>query len=68
MISLQIKELLQKKNKSRYWLVQATESSYSAVNKLVNNDTTRIRFDTLNRLCKALECNVGDIIQYTKDS
>ena len=34
---------------------------YHALNKLVSNETTSIRFDTIEKLCKALNVSVGDL-------
>ena len=34
---------------------------------LKNGKAKAIRFETLNAICKALDCKPGDIINYTKD-
>ena len=34
---------------------------------LKNNKAKAIRFSTLDAICKALDCNVEDIIEYKKD-
>ncbi|KGJ86970.1 helix-turn-helix domain-containing protein [Colwellia psychrerythraea] len=35
---------------------------------ILKNDKARaIRFDTLNRLCKVLDCQPGDILVYEED-
>lgn len=34
---------------------------------LKNNKAKAIRFSTLNEICKALECQPGDIIEYIDD-
>lgn len=35
--------------------------SYGNFNKMVNNKTVMIKFETLYNLCTILECNVGDL-------
>lgn len=40
----------------------------NGITKLYNEKTDGIKFDTLDALCKALDCNVGDIIEYIKDN
>ena len=35
---------------------------------LKNNKAKAIRFSTLDAICRALDCNVTDIIEYRKDS
>ncbi|NEZ47314.1 helix-turn-helix transcriptional regulator [Clostridium niameyense] len=34
---------------------------------LKNNKARAIRFSTLNELCKALDCQPGDILEYVED-
>lgn len=34
---------------------------------LKNNKAKAIRFSTLNEICKALECQPGDIIEYIEE-
>ncbi|WP_397537936.1 helix-turn-helix domain-containing protein [Rummeliibacillus pycnus] len=34
---------------------------------LKNNKAKAIRFTTLNEICKALDCQPGDILEYVKD-
>lgn len=34
---------------------------------LKNNKAKAIRFSTLNEICKALDCQPGDILEYTQD-
>ena len=34
---------------------------------LKNNRTRAIRFSTLDAICKALDCQPGDILEFTKD-
>ena len=40
----------------------------STLYRLYNNEVTRIDFDSLNRLCKLLDCKPGDIILYEEDA
>lgn len=37
------------------------------LSKIKNNKVTAIRFSTLAAICKALECEVGDILEYQKE-
>lgn len=34
---------------------------------LKNEKAKGVRFDTLNKICKALDCQPGDIIEYVED-
>ncbi|MBR6768796.1 MAG: helix-turn-helix transcriptional regulator [Clostridia bacterium] len=37
------------------------------LSKIKNNKVTAVRFSTLAAICEALDCNVGDILEYQKD-
>jgi len=62
MIELRIDELLDAKGKSAYWLAVTAEIPHSTVYKLRHQKTQGIQWDTLEKLCKALECAPGDLI------
>ena len=34
---------------------------------LKNEKAKGVRFETLNKICKALDCQPGDILEYVKD-
>ncbi len=38
------------------------------LSKLKNNKVTAIRFSTLEAICQALDCQPGDILEWTSDS
>ena len=61
MIKNRISEELQKQGKSMYWLAQETQTSYPTIHKLSNNKTESIKFDTLESICRALKCSIGDL-------
>lgn len=44
-----------------------TDMGRSTLYRLYNNEVTRIDFDSLERLCKLLNCKPGDIILYEED-
>jgi putative transcriptional regulator len=62
MIAINIKNILKTKNKSKYWLVKNMGGGYQAISRLMNNETTGIYFETLEKLCEILECTPGDIL------
>lgn len=63
MIYCKIKNLLKKNNKTKYWLVNELETDYKSLNKLLDNSTTSIHFDTLEKLCKAFNCTLDDLFE-----
>lgn len=62
MLSLRVNEVLQEKGKTAYWLSKQTGISPNNIGKICNGETTNIRFDTMEKICIALECTPNDII------
>ncbi len=63
MVRLRVLEILKEKNHSKYWLYKRMEMSYQNFNKMVNNETTSIRFENLDMLSNILNCTVGDLFE-----
>lgn len=66
MIYLRVKEILAEKNKSKYWFVKNMEGSYQSLSHLINNETISIHFDTIDKICDILECEVADLFKREK--
>lgn len=62
MMTLRIDERLKELNKNRNWLHKQTNISYANIVNIANNNTSSIKWDVLERICVALECNPGDIV------
>ena len=66
MAKLNVKSLLDKKGKSKYWLYNKLNDlgtiSYSNFNSLVEQKAKSIKYDNIDKLCKILECDVADLI------
>jgi putative transcriptional regulator len=45
-------------------LSRKTDISQHALGKLYNEKAEMIRFDTLDRICTALECQTSDLMEY----
>ena len=52
---------LDQEGKTRYWLVKQMGTDYATVNKICDNASKSVRIDTLERLMKALDCEVQDL-------
>ena len=64
---LRILEILKEKQKTKYWLYIQLGLSYQNFNKLVNNQTSGIKFENLKALCDILECTPNDLFaEYCK--
>ena len=58
-----IKEILEKKGKTKYWLYMQLGLSYQNFNRIVNSQTSSIKFSTLQALCDILECTPNDLFE-----
>ncbi len=66
LVYVRVKEILKEKKKTKYWFVKKMEGGYQALSHLIDNETTGIHFDTLEKLCNVLECEPGDILVLKK--
>ena len=57
-----IKEQLQKKNMSRYELAKRIGVTYPTLDNIYKSASTSIKFETLQLICKELECTPNDIL------
>lgn len=48
-------------------LVRTTDISKSTLHRIYNDQTTRIEFDTLSKLCEVLKVTPGEILKYVPD-
>lgn len=58
---LRIDEILKEKGKTKYWLYNQLGLSYQNFNKIINNQTSGIKFENLKSLCDILECTPNDL-------
>ena len=61
MLSLRINEILEQQGKTPYWLGKQTGISQNNIGKICNGETSTIRFDTLEKICIALDCSINDL-------
>lgn len=67
MIIFKLKQLLESKEKSLYWLAEETGVTYPSLHKIINNKTSSIKLDILEKICDALEVDIKDILEIIKD-
>lgn len=66
MVYLKIDKILKEQNKSKYWLVKKMEGNWRSINNMIEKETISIRFDTIDKLCKILNCTPGDLFEIEK--
>lgn len=66
MIQVNLDVMMAKRKISLNDLAKKMDLSLANLSILKNNKCRAIRFSTLSNLCRILECEVGDILVYTK--
>ena len=67
MLRLRIENILLEQGHSKYWLYKRMELSYQNLNRIINNETSSIRFDILERISDILEVPVCDLFEKIDD-
>ena len=64
---LKIRELLDQKGKTKYWLHNQINMDYNNLSRLMNNETDKIRFENIEKLCNILDCTPNDLFEIIPD-
>lgn len=67
MVRLKIDKYLSERGITRYELSKRTDIKFQTLDRYYKNIVVRYDSYILDRICAALECNISDIIEYTKD-
>lgn len=62
-MKLRVLDILEQKEKTKYWLYIQLGLSYQNFNKMINNQTNGIKFENLQALCDILECTPNDLFE-----
>lgn len=63
MIEVRVDELLNKRERSFYWLAKETGMSHTTLWRLKKGRARGISFETLEKICSALDCQPGDVLR-----
>jgi len=66
MIRISLDHVLEQKKISRYELAKRTGIQYQIIDNYYKNRIKRYDSYVLERMCEALDCQISDIIEYTK--
>lgn len=66
-IKINLDVVLNKRGMTLNELSEKTGVSIANLSNLKNNRFVSVRFSTLGRICKALECQPADILKYEDD-
>ena len=61
MVIINLREILDKQNKTVYWLANETGIHYNNLANIVNNRTSSIRHENIEKFCVALNCTPNDL-------
>ena len=67
MIRINLDIMMAKRHISAGTLAERIELTPANLSILKNNKAKAIRFSTLNALCRELQCQPGDILEYVED-
>ena len=68
MIEVRIEQLLEERGKTFYWLAKETGIGHTSLWRLRHEMSKGISFDFLERICRALECEPGDLLSLVDDT
>ncbi len=68
MVRLRVIDILEEQNHSKYWLYKQMELSYQNFNRMIQNETSSIKFENLEKLSKILNCSIGDLFEITNEN
>lgn len=67
MVRLTIDKYIEKCGITRYELAKRTDIKFQTIDRYYKNRVIRYDSYILDRICEALGCSLGDIIEYVKD-
>lgn len=67
MIIINLDVMMAKRKMSLNELSERVGITLANLSVLKNNKAKAIRFSTLDAICRALDCNVDDILEFVKD-
>ena len=67
MIVPRLDRVLAKEKRTFYWLAKETGISHTTLWRLKKGKAVGINFETLEKICRALRCQPGDVLYVTKE-
>jgi putative transcriptional regulator len=62
MVAVLLDKLLEERGRTFYWLAKETGISHTTLWRLKKGKAQGINFGTLENICRALECQPGDVL------
>jgi DNA-binding Xre family transcriptional regulator len=69
MVRLRILDILEEQNHTKYWLYKRMDMlSYRNFQNIVENRTSSIHFETIEKLSRILDVPIGDLFEQVEDT
>ncbi len=69
MIEVRLKQFLEARGRSRYWLAKESGINYDTLARIERAESSnRIELRVLDEICRALQCQPGDILVWVDDN
>lgn len=65
-VTFNLEKLIKDKGISKTQLSYRAEISHTQINKICKGEATRIDLATVARICTVLDCDISDLLIYTK--
>ena len=66
-MKISIKQKLNEKGMTRYELAKRIGVTYPTITSIYNGESTSIKFDILEAICKELDCSLDEILVFDDD-
>ena len=66
-MKIYIKKQLSENNMTRYELAKRIGVTYPTITSIYNGESTSIKFDILEAICKELDCSLDEILIFDDD-
>lgn len=66
-VKLTVNKIIDSRNLSRYEVAKRSGISYQILDNYYKNKVVRYDSYILNKLCNCLNCDISDLIEYSKD-
>ena len=67
MVKFRLKEILEEKGRTKYWLSKQTCINNNALDRIYRNDTAQIKLETIYKITEALEVDIHEFMVKVKD-
>ena len=68
MVRIQLSELMGQEKMTRKRLAELTGIRPNTIGDLYREDVKKIDIQTLNKLCKVFNCEIGELLEYVPDN